>query len=77
MEQVGEVINFVLDVPSVESMACTTHPVSDGDNPLARKEIVTPLVAPDGVRINPGAPWVTFKIPCAKSPTLGAQPLLP
>ena len=55
MEQVGEVINFVLDAP-VPSTACTTHPVSDGDNPVARKETVTPLVELDGIRFNPGAP---------------------
>jgi hypothetical protein len=63
MEQVGEVINIVLDAPpAAELIACTTHPVSDGDNPVPRKETVTPLVALDGIRFNPGAPWVTFKI---------------
>jgi hypothetical protein len=64
MEQVGEVINFVLDTSAEETIAaaCTMHPVSDGDNPVPRKETVTPVAALDGLRFNPGAAWVTFKI---------------
>lgn len=77
IEQVGEVIKFVFGAPVAELIACILHPVSDAESPFAMKVTVAPLDAMVGLIVNFGGAWVTFSIACAKSPTLGAQPLLP
>jgi hypothetical protein len=77
MEQVEEVIRVLSGAVTTPLNACTLHPVSEGFSPVPTKVTVAPSTALPGDSARVGAPWVTFNTSCAKSPTLGVQPMFP
>lgn len=74
-EQVGEVIRSLSGTTPLN--ACTLHPVSEGLSPDPMKETVASSAALVGNNVRVGAPEKTPTTACAKSPALGAQPVLP
>jgi len=76
-EQVGEVIRLLLGLVTTPLNACTVHPVSEALSPVPMKVTVAPSTALVGSSVIVAGPETTETIVCAKSPALGAQPLLP
>jgi len=77
IEQVGEVMRLVSRVLVAWLYARSMQPVSEGDRPVPKKVTVdsSDEFVADRVRVEPEEK--TRNTACAKSPTLGAQPLLP
>jgi hypothetical protein len=78
IEQVGEVIRLSSGVVGGRPLnACTEHAVSEGLSPVPMKVTVAPSAALVGESVRVATPGTTVTTACAKSPALGAQPVLP
>jgi hypothetical protein len=74
-EQLEDVIRVLSGVAPLNDS--TEHAVSEELSPVPVKVTVVSSAALDGNSVKVAAPRLTVSTACAKSPALGAQPLLP